>query len=239
MSLAAIILSFVILFAIGAALLQMVNALFAQERRYYRWHYHRDILLMDAVLLVMYLLLAGLIVYLYVAFGFEPLVLYCWMALLVSVSVVLLARHIWRHRETMRRDRAIGFSVWFAIVLYLTLFSRISDAGESQTVMTPFRGIAAAVEARSLQPLTHAILNVMLFVPFGFLLPGSNPEALSRAGFAVFGGLIASTLIEGIQMISGLGFCDIDDVIANALGAAGGYVLYRLWTQIQRNWRTF
>ena len=237
MSVAAIILSLIVLAAIGAALLQMVNALFARERQFYHWHYHRDIILMDAVLMVMYLLLTALIVYLYVAFNYEPMVLYCWVLLLVALGVVMLARHLMQHRDGFRPGLAIAFCLWFAVVLYLTLFSRIGDKQDVQVVMTPFRGVSAALEERSLQPLTHAFLNVLLFVPFGYLLPCCNPAALSRAGFAILGGLIASVLIEGIQMVLGLGYCDIDDIIANALGAAVGYVAYRLRMQVRKNWR--
>lgn len=239
MSIAAIILSLIVLAAIGVAVLQVVNALFARERQYYQWNYRRDILLMDAVVLVLYLLLSAMVVYVYVAFHYASMVLYCWMLILVTLSVVLLARHIWKNRDTMKIVMAIGFILWFLVVLYLTLFSRFGVNQNASVEMTPFRGIVEALEQRSLEPLTHAFLNVLLFVPFGYLLPASNPQALSRAGFAVFGGLLVSTVIEGLQMILGLGMCDIDDVIANALGAIIGYILYRLWRQIQKNWKTF
>ena len=219
------------------ALIQTVNALFAQERQYYHWHYHRDILLMDAVLLVMYLMLSALVIYLYVAFAYEPLVLFCAVALLVAVSVVMLARHVWRQRAYCELGQVIAFFVWFAVVLYLTLFSRVGGDSHSVSVMTPFRGVTAALEQRSLKPLEHAFLNVLLFVPFGFLIPGCNPRALRRAGFAILGGLMTSTVIEGTQMALGLGVCDIDDIIANALGAAVGYVAYLLWTQTRKNWK--
>lgn len=239
MSVAAIILSLIVLAAIGVAMLQMVNALFARERQYYQWNYHRDILLMDVVVFVLYLLLSAMVVYVYVAFRFEPMVLYCWMLILVVLSVILLVRHIWKNREGMKAPMAIGFVLWFLVVLYLTLFSRVGNSQSTQVDMTPFRGIMEAMEQHSLEPLSHAFLNVMLFVPFGYLIPASNPPALSRAGFAVFGGLITSTVIEGLQMVLGLGMCDIDDIIANALGAIIGYLGYCLWKQIQRNWKTF
>ena len=236
MSVAAIILSFILVAAFGVALIQTANTLFAQERQYYHWHYHRDILLMDAVLLVMYLMLSGLIIYIYVAFAYEPLVLFCAVALLAAASVAMLARHVWRQRACFQRGQVIAFCLWFGVVLYLTLFSRAGGDSRSLSVMTPFRGVAEAMERQSLKPLEHAFLNVLLFVPFGFLIPGCNPAALGRAGFAILGGLITSTIIEGTQMALGLGVCDIDDIIANALGAAVGYVVYLLWTQVKKNW---
>ncbi|MGN0996573.1 MAG: VanZ family protein [Candidatus Ventricola sp.] len=237
MSVAASILSFILVAALGVALIQAMNALFAQERQFDRWHYHRDLLLMDAVLLAMYLMLAALIIYLYVAFAYEPLVLLCAAALLAAVSVATLARYVWRLRAYFQSGQLAALGVWFGVALYLTMFSRMGGGVDSQSVMTPFRGVTAALEQQSLRPLSHALLNVLLFVPFGFLIPGSNPRAFSRAGFAILGGLVTSTVIEGAQMALGLGVCDIDDVIANALGAALGYVAYCLWAQMKKNWR--
>ena len=233
----AIVLSVILTLAIGVALLQVVNALFAQERQYNHRNYRRDLMIVDAVVLLLYLLLAGLIAMLYVAFRYDPLVLYLPIALLVAAAVALLLRHLYRHRDTLARGGMAAFLLWFGIVLYLTLFSRIGKVEQMQAVMTPFRGVAAAIRDRSLAPLEHSFLNVLLFVPFGFLIPCVNPRCLGRAGFALLGGIVASTLIEGLQMIFGIGFCDIDDIIANAIGAAVGYVLYRLHRQIQRNWR--
>ena len=239
MSFVAVILSLILMGSIGIALLQAVNALFLQERRFYYQHYHRDLLLVDGVVLLMYLLMAGMVAYIYTAFHYEPLVLLFSMLLLLLVSVVLLSRHLLAHRDTMNRGQVIAFAVWLAVVLYLTLFSRRSDYRSSMAVMTPFRGVTQAIEERSLLPLEHAFLNVLLFVPFGFLIPGCNPTALSRAGFSILGGLVVSTVIEGLQMILGLGYCDIDDIMANALGAAVGYGGDCLLRQVRKNWRVF
>lgn len=239
MSLVAMILSLILLGGIGIALLQTVNALFFQERRFYRWHYHRDMILVDTVVLLMYLMIAGMVAYIYTAFHYEPLVLLCFMVLLLAVSVAMLARHICRHLDTMVYSWVAAFAAWSAVVLYLTLFSRMDGPRSYAAVMTPFRGVAAAMEERSLVPLGHVFLNILLFVPFGFLLPCCNPKALSRAGFAILGGLVVSTVIEGLQMLLGLGYCDIDDIMANALGAAIGYGGYRLYGQVKKNWRLF
>lgn len=69
-------------------------------------------------------------------------------------------------------------------------------------------------------------LNVGMFVPFGFLLPVvfGRLRALWRTGLA---GLLLTLCIETMQYFCGRS-ADIDDVIANFIGALIGYVLYRL-----------
>ena len=88
------VLAAILLLAIGCALLQAVNALFARERRYYSGHYRRDLLLVDLIVFIMYALVAGMVVMLYVAFGFESIVIYVALGLLVGLAVVLLARYL-------------------------------------------------------------------------------------------------------------------------------------------------
>ena len=230
------ILAAILLLSIGLALMQAVNALFARERRYYSGHYRRDLALVDIVVFIMYALVAGMVVMLYVAFGYEPIVLYAALALLVGLAVVLLAKYLLAHRETMDRTGVILYFLWLGVVLYLTLFSRAGSEGPSRAMMTPFRGLTQAIAERSLAPLQHTLLNVLLFVPFGLFIPRVNPR-LSHAGLVLLSGIVTSTLIEGLQFILGLGFCDIDDIIANSLGAIAGYGLYSLFRKIGSNWR--
>ena len=230
------VLAAILLVSIGLALMQAVNALFARERRYYNGHYRRDLALVDVVVFIMYALVAGMFVMLYVAFGFEPVVLFVALGLLVALAIVLLAQYLLAHRETMNSTGVILYLLWLGVVLYLTLFSRAGSEGKSLATMTPFRGLTQAIAERSLAPLQHTLLNILLFVPFGLLLPRVNPH-LSHAGLALLSGIVTSTLIEGLQFVLRLGYCDIDDIIANALGAIVGYGLYSLLRQIGRNWR--
>ena len=231
------VLAAILLLSIGAALTQAVNAMFARERRYYSGHYHRDLLLVDVIVLIMYALIAGMVVMLYVAFGFEPMVLYIALGLLVALAVALLAQYLAAHRRTMSRSGVILYLLWLAVVLYLTLFSRVGNqGGRAMALMKPFHGLSEAIAQRSAEPLNHAFLNILLFVPFGFFIPRVNIR-LSHAGLVLLCGIVTSTLIEGLQFILRLGYCDIDDIIANALGAIVGYGIYSLFRKIGSNWR--
>lgn len=74
--------------------------------------------------------------------------------------------------------------------------------------------------------------NVVLFVPFGFLVPIVY-EKFQSAKNVVWLSAVCSGLIELIQLVEmnfGLAFrmTDIDDIILNVLGSIIGYYLYRI-----------
>lgn len=82
-------------------------------------------------------------------------------------------------------------------------------------------------------PFSHAIdinaylLNILLFIPFGILLPFiwrkiNKPAYIAGAGFAF------SFFIELSQLLNNRR-SDIDDLILNTLGAMIGFALYKIW----------
>ena len=70
----------------------------------------------------------------------------------------------------------------------------------------------------------NTILNILLFVPLGFLLPTIWKEYRS-AKKTLFAGLGISLLIEILQLFT-FRLTDIDDLITNTAGAILGYYLY-------------
>lgn len=69
--------------------------------------------------------------------------------------------------------------------------------------------------------LVQNIMNVLAFVPIGFLMGGTYKNV---KGWAVFGGgLCLSIGIETSQFIFSKGFSEIDDVIHNTLGTMIGF----------------
>ena len=77
--------------------------------------------------------------------------------------------------------------------------------------------------------LRDVVLNVAVFVPFGFLL--SDRRSLNRR-LGLLGILGAASLLSGIgefcQVYSPSRFPSATDVVSNTLGAAGGAALYML-----------
>ena len=66
---------------------------------------------------------------------------------------------------------------------------------------------------------THALVmeNIILFVPYGFLMAW-NLEKVRRFLPAFFTGLLSSLAIESLQLLTGRGYFQIDDVCTNTLG---------------------
>lgn len=77
----------------------------------------------------------------------------------------------------------------------------------------------------TLQDHAYVIENVMMFIPFGFLFPMFGKRArYSCMPLAV----LASMAIEGMQYLSKRGYCQLDDVVTNTMGAGIGYLVFLL-----------
>ena len=103
-----------------------------------------------------------------------------------------------------------GFYGWFR-----TLFREGVSAALSQIYVARPRDIS------------QFFLNVMVFVPVGYLLPYvfSWFRARVRVRPVVFS-LLISLVIENIQLITRRGTYDFDDIISNTLGGLLGQLLY-------------
>lgn len=79
--------------------------------------------------------------------------------------------------------------------------------------------------------LAEIVLNVLLFVPLGALLPFAWPARLRGLRGAVSVAAVgagASLAIELSQLLFHLGLFEFDDVLNNTLGAVAGYATYSL-----------
>lgn len=69
--------------------------------------------------------------------------------------------------------------------------------------------------------------NLVLFVPFGFLLCGASKQPHTLRILLM--GLLLSLCVELCQMLFHLGWFEVDDILHNTLGTYLGICLYR-WT---------
>lgn len=78
----------------------------------------------------------------------------------------------------------------------------------------------------SAQSHAFVIENILLFVPFGILLP-LTAKKFRRSLTCVKLGVAFSCGIELLQLITQRGYCQIDDVIMNGLGTWIGCLAFR------------
>lgn len=90
-----------------------------------------------------------------------------------------------------------------------------------------FRAWREAWNNYSIKNWLNVLLNVAMFIPFGFLLPLFSPK-LRKWHIGVGSGFCLSLVIELIQLWRGIGVCDVDDLFANTLGTLIGYGLIML-----------
>jgi glycopeptide antibiotics resistance protein len=74
--------------------------------------------------------------------------------------------------------------------------------------------------------LRHSLLNILMFVPLGFMVPLIKKRYNSLPRILLLG-FTASGLIELLQLFS-FRITDVDDLITNTLGAVVGLLLFRL-----------
>ncbi len=100
--------------------------------------------------------------------------------------------------------------------------------------LVPLRGVEVVLASGTLGTIVWLVGgNILVFAPFGFMLPIVMPRAdgWRRAGLA---GLALSVTIEATQLAGSLlvGYAyrvtEVDDVLLNVLGVLGGFSLYRL-----------
>ena len=116
------------------------------------------------------------------------------------------------------------FFVYVAIVLKLTVF-RQHTMDEPQWNLSLFTQLIFVYETNGLWPFLRLFLgNIGWFVPFGFLIPFLwKKQTFWRV---TAGGTLFSFVIEILQLLFRKGYCELDDLILNAVGCMLGYGFY-------------
>ena len=124
-------------------------------------------------------------------------------------------------------------TIHFIVVIYFVLFSdRLGRTDTFQNFrynLTPLNEIRRFIRYRDQVSTGSFILNlignIMVFFPFGFLIPlwrQKNTGVVRIAGYA----FLVSLGIELLQLITRVGVFDVDDLLLNVSGAILGYEVY-------------
>ncbi|WP_061289030.1 VanZ family protein [Herbidospora cretacea] len=129
------------------------------------------------------------------------------------------------------RRRFADFLLTGAAVTFVLVTQVMPYGGETghHLNLEPLRHLRVALEhgVVSAPPLTQVLLNILLTVPIGVLLPIVFPERFGRLRVVFAAGLVVSVMTEGVQYLTGRQ-ADLDDVLANTAGAVLGAALVLL-----------
>lgn len=146
----------------------------------------------------------------------------------------------------MKNEKTKVLAYWFAficyiaVVVYLVFFAESlgrngswansTDVGYSYNYI-PLKEIKRFLVSLSNPEYREAAIlnlvgNVLLFLPFGYLLPC----VLNKIGFlgTMMTAIVLSLVIECTQLFTKLGTFDVDDIILNVFGALLGYILFTI-----------
>lgn len=142
--------------------------------------------------------------------------------------------------KSAKAAAAVIFALYTAYMLWLLFIrSRTSLCGDYWELVRqnispiPFRTlilyIKALVSGSNPAEARHAFINIfgniLLFVPFGILLPFIFRKLQSIWRFLLWFAA-AILLVETLQLFTLRGACDIDDLILNTLGAFIGFLFF-------------
>lgn len=111
------------------------------------------------------------------------------------------------------------FAVYLVIMLEVALFSREPGTRDSLDL------VLLGTWGETLQSRAYVIENVIMFIPYGMLLP-VLVRKMRNPFWLVLASLGASVIIEGTQYVTKMGFCQIDDLVMNTLGGILGFFVF-------------
>ncbi len=166
----------------------------------------------------------------------EYLFLKCYEFLTVLLPFLvtfLILSQIYKHKKiTVSKWHffmILAFAVYIFFVFYFTGIGTLFDLHRYGIEMNSHQ-INLLPFSRHIDTVAY-LLNILLLMPFGFLVPLIWPNTNKPASI-VLSGLSFSLLIE-ISQLFNFRQTDIDDIVLNTLGALIGYLLFKLIFCIQ------
>ncbi len=150
---------------------------------------------------------------------FSCVLIACFLALLCMVLRVL---YLYNKREKLRFVVLLGeflFLTYFVTVWLYEFFAR--EPGSAQgMVLLPFQDWMSSGSDHI--PFVEAVL---MYIPFGVLLP-TVWEGARKLTYVFFASMLTSGVLEIMQLWKQRGVFQVDDIIANTIGGAIGFILW-------------
>ena len=160
--------------------------------------------------------------------GIEPIVL--WVAALLFIYILAIFFYFYVYKRIMKGKRELSkrtiilssLTIMYIFVVFTVVFLGRISRGDRAYILYPFYSYREAWNDWSTFGWGSIILNIVMFIPLGILLPLWS-EKLHRYYKVAFIGFLFTLFIECVQYVLRLGVFEVDDLIHNTLGTLIGY----------------
>lgn len=183
------------------------------------------------VLLVIYAIISVSLVLIISQMGSMDYIVLSMLVLITCIGIASLLYGLVKNFRRLNKTVLVLFVLFLLMVSYITIFSRSERS--STVILVSFDSIQEAIQRRSLEPLEHLMMNVVMFIPLGALFALLDPGHTDKWRYVLPLGLILTTVIETTQLLLRLGHCDLEDLFANTLGACIGLLLVKIYLRFR------
>lgn len=168
-------------------------------------------------------------------YGLLALAIIIVLALIYAIGFLIYKKVFHGTKKLSRKQWIVLILIlgWYLLVLGLTTISRPASYTGSIN-LSLFSGYMNAWNKWSYTELQLIIFNMLMFVPLGFLLPLLLKKG-EKFSFTCGISLLTTLSIEMIQLITGKGIFELDDLLHNLIGSIFGYFLIMFILDIIRN----
>lgn len=147
---------------------------------------------------------------------------------LVIAAVICILVYV---RNYNRKRGHIPYVALFLLIVYLVTMSYIiflnrEPGSRDEVTFKLFGTLGYGARGNA-----YVIENILLFIPYGLLLPYIW-SGMRRPAICCLSACLCSIAIETLQYIAKRGYCQLDDVVFNTIGALLGYLFFRLLYRI-------
>lgn len=168
---------------------------------------------------------------------------YAVTGIMIAVFAVIIFALLYKivYQKMLHGTKKLGKwkTLWiFAMVIYgvVILGATFMSRGgyySGMEIVPPFASYREAWYQGKISNVRNIAVNILLFVPFGVLLPlGIKKARVFWKTYLV--GLLVTIGIESLQFVTGRGIFEFDDILNNLLGVMIGYGIYEFVSWLLR-----
>ena len=154
------------------------------------------------------------------------------ISIIVLAALCVLFVLLFKHKKinVIQLVASLFFSSYVVFVLYYTVLGRITQE-EYEFQIYIYKSYKNLFEEFGSHSLRQVILNIVMLIPFGFLMP-IVIKIKRKYLITLLSALAFIFYIESMQLIMKCGAFEIDDIINNFVGAVIGMLIYMLLNRI-------